>query len=87
MPARHVYALESGSIKTVVDGDDASKTILQAPASFGEEALYPDDEQRVTPSDGLAWAGAAWRLPRVARRRRWPSSLAHCRSCSGVRCT
>ena len=57
--SRHVYALCEGQLKRVVDGDDAGKLILHAPATFGEASLYPVDSERLYEADFTAWAGPA----------------------------
>lgn len=54
-----VYMLESGQLKSVVDGNDERKTILKAPMSFGEASLYDDERSRVHESELTAWAGSA----------------------------
>ena len=55
----HVYALCDGQLKSTTDGDESKKLILKAPHSFGEAAMYPDQEQRVVGADITAWAGSA----------------------------
>lgn len=51
--------LEAGQLKSVTDGDDDAKTILRAPTSFGDEALYDEDGTRVHASELTAWGGPA----------------------------
>ena len=56
-PARALYMLETGAVKSVTDGRDEDKQIVRAPASFGHAALHNEDTMRVHATDLTAWAG------------------------------
>ena len=57
--ATHVYGLIDGQLKRVVDDEDDAKTIVKAPRAFGDEGMYPDEEQRQLVATYSAWGGVA----------------------------
>ena len=46
--ASNFFFLEAGQLKSVVDGNDAEKTLHKAPHSFGESALVTNEPRSAT---------------------------------------
>lgn len=57
-PAREIYALRAGNLHTSQRGTDFSLS-MQRPETFGESALFPEDDMRVRRSTVAAGADGA----------------------------